>query len=95
MALTADEQVAADEQTAAEGAIVALNAERKLLINEQAQAGAITSNLRSLLGLDLDGDSAETIDRAIAALGTNDDTDTEVAHEGGNGGEGDPGPNGP
>jgi hypothetical protein len=66
--------MAADEQTAAEEAIVALQAERKLLKNEQAQAGAIVTNLRSLLGLDLDGDGEpDDLDKAIAALGATKD----------------------
>lgn len=67
--------MAADEQTAAEEAIVALQAERRLLKNEQAQAGAITSNLRALLGLDLDGDGEpDDLDRAIASLGASTET---------------------
>jgi len=75
--------MAADEQTAAEDAIVALQAERKLLINEQAQAGAITSNLRSLLGLDLDGDGeTDDLDRAIAAFQAQPaEADAEVAND--------------
>lgn len=61
--------MAADEQAAAEDQIVALNAERKLLINEQAQAGSIVTNLKSLLGLDLDGDGEpDDLDRAISAI---------------------------
>lgn len=61
--------MAADEQQAAEEQIMALNATRKLLINEQAQAGTVASNLRSLLGMDLDGDGeADDLDRAIAAM---------------------------
>ena len=63
--------MASDEQAAAEEAIVALQAERKLLKNEQAQAGAIVSNLRSLLGLDLDGDGEpDDLDKAIASFAT-------------------------
>jgi len=61
--------MAADDQKAAEEQIVALQSERKLLINEQAQAGTIIGNLESLLGLDLDGDGeADDLDRAIAAF---------------------------
>ena len=61
--------MAAEEQKAAEDQIVALQAERKLLINEQTQAGTIVGNLESLLGLDLDGDGeADDLDRAISAL---------------------------
>ena len=63
--------MAADEQKAAEDQIIALQAERKILINEQTQAGTIVGNLESLLGLDLDGDGeADDLDRAIAALST-------------------------
>lgn len=62
--------MAAEEQQAAEDAIVAKQIERKLLINEQSQAGAIVGNLKSLLGLDLDGDGqTDDLDRAIAAFG--------------------------
>jgi len=61
--------MATEEKAAAEKAIVELNAQRKLLSNEEAQAGAIVQNLRSLLGLDLDGDGeADDLDRAIAAI---------------------------
>jgi len=75
--------MAADEQAAAEDAMIALQAERKLLINEQAQAGAITSNLRSLLGLDLDGDGeADDLDRAIAAIKSQPaEVEAEVAND--------------
>lgn len=67
--LEAAELMAADEQAAAEEAITALQAERKLLKNEQSQAGAITSNLRALLGMDLDGDGEpDDLDRAIASM---------------------------
>ncbi len=71
--------MAADEQKAAEKVIIAKQAERKLLLNEQAQAGSIITNLSSLLGLDLDGDGeVDDLDRAIAALG---DTSTDAVAE--------------
>ena len=61
--------MASDEQAAAEEAIVALQVERKLLKNEQAQAGAIASNLRALLGTDLDGDGEpDDLDKAIESF---------------------------
>ena len=67
--LEAAELMAADEQQAAEDAIVALQAERRLLKNEQSQAGAITANLRALLGMDLNGDGEpDDLDRAIASM---------------------------
>lgn len=71
---------AAVEQNSAEDAIIALQAERKLLINEQQQAGAITSNLKSLLGLDLDANSEpDDLDKAIATFGQmSADTETVI-----------------
>jgi hypothetical protein len=67
--LESTEVMAALEQAAAEEAIVALQAERKLLKNEQAQAGSIASNLRALLGTDLDGDGEpDDLDKAIESL---------------------------
>jgi hypothetical protein len=67
--LEAANLMAADEQQAAEEAIVALQAERRLLKNEQTQAGAITTNLRELLGMDLEADGElDDLDRAIASM---------------------------
>ena len=65
--------MATEEQAAAEAAIVALQAERRLLKNEQTQAGTIAANLRSLLGLDLDGDGEpDDLDKAIASFSAGD-----------------------
>ena len=69
--------MAADEQKAAEEQIAALQSERKLLINEQQQAGAISDNLKTLLGLDLDGDGEpDDLDRAIASFNESKVADT-------------------
>lgn len=62
--------MALDEQAEAEARIVELQATRKILMNEQGQASAIVGNLRTLLGLDLDGDGEpDDLDRAIATFG--------------------------
>jgi len=61
--------MAADEQLAVEDSIVEAQVVRKLLIGEQAKAGTVVSNLKTLLGLDLDGDGeADDLDRAIASF---------------------------
>lgn len=71
--LEAANVMATEEQAAAEAAIMALQAERKLLKNEQTQAGTIAANLRSLLGLDLDGDGEpDDLDKAIASFSAGD-----------------------
>lgn len=61
--------MAADEQQAVETDIAEAQVVRKLLIGEQAKAGTVVSNLKTLLGLDLDGDGeADDLDRAIASF---------------------------
>jgi hypothetical protein len=61
--------MAADEQQAVETDIAESQIVRKLLISEQAKAGTVVGNLKTLLGLDLDGDGeADDLDRAIAAF---------------------------
>jgi hypothetical protein len=61
--------MAADEQQEVEDSIVEAQVVRKLLIGEQAKAGTVVSNLKTLLGLDLDGDGeADDLDRAIASF---------------------------
>ena len=61
--------MAADEQQAVEDSIIEAQIARKLLIGEQAKAGTVVSNLKTLLGLDLDGDGeADDLDRAIATF---------------------------
>jgi hypothetical protein len=61
--------MAADEQQAVETDIAESQIVRKLLIGEQAKAGTVVSNLKTLLGLDLDGDGeADDLDRAIASF---------------------------
>ena len=58
--------LAAGEQTDLEAEIERLNAERTVLMREQASADAITGNLRELLGMDLDGDGeGDDLTRAI------------------------------
>lgn len=63
------ESMAATEQRAAEQEITELQSQRRLLKNEQAQASAITSNLRELLGMDLEADAApDALDEAIDTM---------------------------
>ena len=67
--LEAANVMASDEQAAAEDAIVALQAERRLLKNEQAQAGVIASNLRELLGTPgADDGEPDELDKAIESF---------------------------
>ena len=60
--------MAVDEQAAVEAEIERLAAERGILVAEQERAGAVTDNLRSLLGMDLDGDGEpDDLSKAIAS----------------------------
>lgn len=69
--------LAEGEQGDVERQIEELNAQRTVLMREQASADAITGNLRELLGLDLDGDGeGDDLTRAIA--GWREATDDNV-----------------
>ena len=60
--------MAATEQAEAEAEIERLAAARAILAAEQKQAGAVTDNLRSLLGMNLDSDgSDDDLTKAIAS----------------------------
>ena len=71
--------MAADEQKEVEQGIIEAQATRKLLIGEQAKAGSVASNLKTLLGLDLDGDGeADDLDRAIASFNESKPAEVEA-----------------
>lgn len=66
--LVAAREMAAEEQATVEAEIERLAATRGVLVSEQERAGAVTENLRGLLGMDLDGDGEpDDLSKAIAS----------------------------